>query len=581
MRKLAGNVDGDGGMTTLTQCRWREADGGGLLVRCTSAKLRCSRAFNASEVCPMCPFPDHEPPPPPAPMSRCIHLGLELRQVTCEPCKGKPRIKVFACEVFGQCTIGKPVDGVSGCCNGKPAANGRPGPPCISFTPTPSMVVVPQPSPLDLQPRSPRAVVTIAVGEEGRGLLAVSEPYMRAYARRVGADFVPLDWPGHPQWPMSAKFGIPRVLDHYARIAYVDADVLLRHGCVNLFDLCDSDEFGVVDEFPFHLSKPQHQREQKYQSFRRLMGFRRIPHVPWYFNAGVMVVPRQHRSLLLPPDGPIPAEHCSEQDHTNSRVLDGYMAGDVKVRLMDRRANWQNWTDYGFKHAPPDAVLHLSGGGRERVHRVETMAAIAAAHPIPEPTPTVILEEPVMPAHIEAGWCIDLRHLRWLHAVLMSGRFRRVLEIGSYHGYSTTAFLAALEAGKVGEVHLCEPHPTAELLERIAGTGAVLHAERSVDLLAADADWDFVFVDGDHFEANVKEEARLLIAAGVRCVMAHDTSAASIYPECDGPQHLKAAFQAAGYFCCEDSLKREGERTERGMFFAALDRSVYQSLILA
>lgn len=238
-------------------------------------------------------------------------------------------------------------------------------------------VTVPSPPTLTLTPASTRAVVTVAVGEEGQRLHAATGEHLCAYAERVGADLVILDWHGHPDWPMSAKFAIPRVLDHYDRIAYVDADVLLRPAAPNLFDLCPADHFGAVDELPWHRAQPRFGREKGYLEFRRRLGFRDVPHLPWYFNCGVYVCPREYQWLLLPPPGPIPAAHCSEQDLVNARLLDACLLGAVRVRQLDRRANWQNWTDHGFAAAPADAVLHWSGAGDGRQDRAAEIRAWA------------------------------------------------------------------------------------------------------------------------------------------------------------------------------------------------------------
>jgi len=208
-----------------------------------------------------------------------------------------------------------------------------------------------------------------------------------------------------------------------------------------------------------------------------------------------------------------------------------------------------------------------------RANRVEQMAWVAKQHPLPEQPARSLFDWPGDPR-----WYIDQRHRDWLQGVLMSGRFRRVLEIGCFHGYSTVAFLEALKAGAVDEVHLCDTTIT-EQLERVLThynlPGVVVHHCRSVELLARES-FDFVFVDGDHGAETCKEEARLLIAAQARVVMAHDTSVAPLFPLCDGPQHLKQAFQAAGYGCLEDAVLREGEHTERGMFFAAAVREDYE-----
>ena len=50
---------------------------------------------------------------------RCEHRGEELRQVDCPSCKGHIRVKVLGCDVFGECSIGKPIPGLA-CCAGCP-----------------------------------------------------------------------------------------------------------------------------------------------------------------------------------------------------------------------------------------------------------------------------------------------------------------------------------------------------------------------------------------------------------------------------------------------------------------------------
>lgn len=405
-------------------------------------------------------------------------------------------------------------------------------------------LTVPQPPTLNISRNSNIALVTVGAGGHAEQMLAITEPYMREYAKRVRADFVKLEWPGHPAWPMSAKFGIASALDHYHCIAYVDADVLLRLGCVDLFAQCKPWEMGVVDSLPFHRQAGS-SAETNHQEFRRQMGLPAVD-LPWYFNAGVMVVPKSHRELLLPPKTPILNGFCSEQDHTNYRLLDS----GLPYKLLDRKCNWQWWTDNNFVQAPPDAVLHFAG---LRVGRIKEMARWSQKWPMPKGHP----------------WAIDSRHRDWLRAELMSGRHRRVLEIGSHRGYSTEAFLDALAAGMVDEVHLCEPSPLPELLKLIEGKPRVtLHRCRSVDLLARDRRWDLVFVDGNHTARVVSKEAEILIAARVPAVFAHDTAAAGRFPKCEGPALLKGVFTAAGYRCTEDAEFRPGERTDRGMMLA-------------
>jgi len=44
----------------------------------------------------------------------CLHLGEYLEERICPTCCGSTRIKVFACELHGKCSIAKPV-GVQVC----------------------------------------------------------------------------------------------------------------------------------------------------------------------------------------------------------------------------------------------------------------------------------------------------------------------------------------------------------------------------------------------------------------------------------------------------------------------------------
>jgi hypothetical protein len=61
----------------------------------------------------------------PAARAQCAHLGEYTgRTVECLTCRGKTYPKVFACEVFGECTIGKEVQPLR-CCVGCPAWEGK------------------------------------------------------------------------------------------------------------------------------------------------------------------------------------------------------------------------------------------------------------------------------------------------------------------------------------------------------------------------------------------------------------------------------------------------------------------------
>lgn len=50
--------------------------------------------------------------------SECPHRKELLRLEPCEGCRGEVKIKVFACERYGECTISKAIPGVHVCDGG-------------------------------------------------------------------------------------------------------------------------------------------------------------------------------------------------------------------------------------------------------------------------------------------------------------------------------------------------------------------------------------------------------------------------------------------------------------------------------
>lgn len=355
----------DGMVASCLHCRfWKDSP------EVAAAKLAGIPSLNPET------FALPKPPLPPERRDRlpdCQFLGGYTGQTVACPTGCKAKFKVYECSLHGTCTLADAGQGVTACCQT-----------CPDKTPTPARnvnwLIVPPAPRLELQPVLKRAVVTIAAGAEAEALHAISGPLMAAYADRIGADFRVLDWPGHPLWPMSSKYAIPRALDDhlYERIVYLDADVLVPPGAVDLLKLCEPDEFGAFDELPFIRRQPQFHQEASAQQYRDAMKFPRVETLPFYFNCGVMVASRQHRDYLEAPTAPMPIGHCSEQHHTNAVLLDAYLAGLTKIKALDRRANWQNWTP-DFDQAPPDALRHYSSGGPRRKRRIADMREAAAA----------------------------------------------------------------------------------------------------------------------------------------------------------------------------------------------------------
>lgn len=284
---------------------------------------------------------------------------------------------------------------------------GPPPPPPTKADPWAAPVVVPEPPPFTGRVTSSRCLVTVAANDKGRRLLEVSGPLMERYARRIGADFHVLDWPGPPTWPMGSKFALGPVVAAYDRTIYADADVLFRPGCVNLFEQVPPDTVGGVSDWwavartypPFH---------EEYRRFLAFMGFDPVDPVPWYLNTGLLILPRSVAPLLAPPAAPIPPLWCSEQHWWNARIH----AAGVPVHILPPRCNFQWWAyepefwqtaprkPGGF--APPaDAVLHFSGP-TDTERKLKLMREWAPELP-PEPEPEPIPEPVELPSKPESA----------------------------------------------------------------------------------------------------------------------------------------------------------------------------------
>jgi hypothetical protein len=215
--------------------------------------------------------------------------------------------------------------------------------------------------------------VTVAAGPEGRALFALSRPWLSAYAGRLDADLVVLDWcvDSHPIY---SKFQLYRVIDAYppgTRFAFIDADTAADPGaCPDLFSLVPPGEFGVYDDLPGLRRLKANGVIREYQDFRAAVGLAPLPAVPWYGNTGVMVFGPEHRDVFAPPAGPIPRQHCGEQHWWTARLHDS----GCKVRFLPPECNYQWWE---HKSDPPPGVIRHFSGMRPHKSAAERLALMS------------------------------------------------------------------------------------------------------------------------------------------------------------------------------------------------------------
>lgn len=183
----------------------------------------------------------------------------------------------------------------------------------------------------------------------------------------------------------------------------------------------------------------------------------------------------------------------------------------------------------------------------------------------------------------EDSWGMDVRHILILHNILLFPSISRALEIGTHYGLSTTAFIEAnIKRNDKLEIHLCDikfEDSARRLCQEI--TDVRLHELRSSDYLQNSPKFDFALLDGSHIAEDVEDEFEYLCLNGIDTLMLHDVNT-QLLPEnnetpwFDGPMFLKQKLMASpDWLCLEDSLYREGENTERGLFFATTKKIIY------
>ena len=81
-------------------------------------------------------------------------------------------------------------------------------------------------------------------------------PMLKKYAKKVKADFIPIEDTLHPDNPMLDQFRIGDFLDDYDRLIYFDADLIIRSDCPNLFQ--------IVPQWRRHLQRKHADSEEEH-----------------------------------------------------------------------------------------------------------------------------------------------------------------------------------------------------------------------------------------------------------------------------------------------------------------------------
>ena len=197
-----------------------------------------------------------------------------------------------------------------------------------------------------------KAIVTVCIGNRYEEIAKITHPTIKQYAEKIGAEFIVINQPSrYPHWE---KFELYNLLIKYNRIIYLDTDIIVRDDCPDLFEMIPETKIGLFNEGRFAsregslLEACKHYEKdiEKYDGT--------------YFNSGVMVISRQHRSLFK-----IPSKVVSlgmfEQGYLNMILLTDF---DVEkdVEELDYKFNRMTILDsFCGIHRLDSYIVHYAG----------------------------------------------------------------------------------------------------------------------------------------------------------------------------------------------------------------------------
>jgi glycosyl transferase family 8/glycosyl transferase family 9 (putative heptosyltransferase) len=197
-----------------------------------------------------------------------------------------------------------------------------------------------------------RAIITLSIGEHYQKIAQITHPTLKRYADKIGADFVVISERKISQTtPHWEKFQILDFLNKYDRILYLDTDILIRKNCPDLFDIVPEDELGIYNEAPFVPSRDY--------AIARIAEQYEVNDFKWdgkYYNTGVMVISKCHRSLFRKPEKEI--FNFYEQSFINMQI----QRQKPKIHELDYKFNRMTCVDKVIgRNRFESYVIHYAG----------------------------------------------------------------------------------------------------------------------------------------------------------------------------------------------------------------------------
>lgn len=198
-------------------------------------------------------------------------------------------------------------------------------------------------------------VLTISIGDYYKKLGKLTLPSIKRYAKKINADFINIDEfdPNYitQKWN---KFHIHELLKDYKRILYLDIDLIVREDTPNLFQIVPENKLGMFNEGRY---------APRFEFLQQASEYYGEPLKKWsgkFYNSGVMVISRMHKSIFKLPKGQDFVE--TDQPYLNLRINND----KIEMFDLDYRFNRMDILDVHCGISRLDSyIVHYAGAPKD------------------------------------------------------------------------------------------------------------------------------------------------------------------------------------------------------------------------
>ena len=219
------------------------------------------------------------------------------------------------------------------------------------------------------------ALVTITTGHLYNEMAELTHPTLKAYADKIGADFIVWTDTSKHAHPGYQKLELRELLkEKYERVIFMDTDIIVRPDTPNLFEVVPEDQIGLFEEGKFV------DRATGFYDFCRQVNYNPKTWDKCYYNTGVMVVSRQHVKFFDQP--PEEINHFYEQTYLNVLInYHGFKVKDIgykfnRIMIMDPFTGEERHDSFCIHYAGCSAWAEVHGGQQKLMQLIKDDLAL-------------------------------------------------------------------------------------------------------------------------------------------------------------------------------------------------------------